>query len=182
MPPSPDNTKNRPRSAQDPKAHNDIHYPHLKYRAGVGIMLFNADGHIFVGERIDHPGQWQMPQGGIDENEDIIETALREMEEEIGTRNARFLAEMEDWVFYDLPERLIQKLWNSEFRGQKQKWLAFEFTGVDADIRLDAFSHPEFRAWKWVPIEQLLDFVVPFKRGVYEKALQHFSKYEKDRR
>jgi putative (di)nucleoside polyphosphate hydrolase len=156
---------------------NDIKYSHLGYRPGVGIMLFNRDGLVFVGERIDHPGSWQMPQGGIDEGEDIIEAALREMEEEVGTREASFLAEMDDWQYYELPERLILKLWDSKYRGQKQKWLAFRFEGTDDQIDIARHKPQEFMSWRWVAIERLLDLCVPFKRGVYEEAIRQFGRF-----
>jgi putative (di)nucleoside polyphosphate hydrolase len=145
------------------------------YRPCVGITLFNPAGLVFVGERLDNPGAWQMPQGGIDEGEDIDIAAFREMEEEIGTRSARLLGMIDDWIYYDIPAHTAQKLWNNRYRGQRQKWVAMAFTGTDADIRLDAFSHPEFRQWKWVPLAALLDYVVPFKRDVYSRVMAEFE-------
>lgn len=145
------------------------------YRPCVGIALFNPHGLVFVGERLDNPGAWQMPQGGIDEGEAIDIAAFREMEEEIGTRSARLLGMIDEWIYYDIPARTAQRLWNNRYRGQRQKWVALEFTGTDADIRLDAFSHPEFGAWKWVPLAALLDHVVPFKRDVYSRVIAEFE-------
>lgn len=144
------------------------------WRPGVGIVLLNKAGRVFVAERLDNPGAWQMPQGGIDEGEDPEVAVFREMEEEIGTRKAKILGIMEEWVYYDLPERLANKLWGGKYRGQKQKWIALEFTGDDKDIDLEAYSHPEFSAWKWVDIEDLLDYVVPFKRLVYQRVMKEF--------
>lgn len=150
------------------------------YRPCVGITLFNREGLVFVGERLDGPGAWQMPQGGIDEGEEIDIAAFREMEEEIGTRNARILGMIDEWIYYDIPPRTAQRLWNNRYRGQRQKWVALEFTGTDADIRLDAFTHPEFGQWKWVPLTTLLDYVVPFKRDVYSRVMQEFSPFARN--
>lgn len=147
------------------------------YRPCVGITLFNREGLVFVGERLDGPGAWQMPQGGIDAGEEIDVAAFREMEEEIGTRSARLLGMIDEWIYYDIPPRTAQKLWNNRYRGQRQKWVALEFTGSDADIRLDAFSHPEFGQWKWVPLTTLLDYVVPFKRDVYSRVMHEFAPF-----
>jgi putative (di)nucleoside polyphosphate hydrolase len=99
------------------------------------------------------------------------------MEEEIGTRTARLLGMIDEWIYYDIPAHTAQKLWNNRYRGQRQKWVAMEFTGSDADIRLDAFSHPEFSRWKWVPLHALLDHVVPFKRDVYTHVITAFAPF-----
>ncbi|MFN7113490.1 MAG: RNA pyrophosphohydrolase [Alphaproteobacteria bacterium] len=147
------------------------------YRPCVGIALFNPAGLVFVGERLDNRGAWQMPQGGIDAGEDIHAAAFREMEEEIGTRSARLLGVIDDWIYYDIPPHTAQKLWNNRYRGQRQKWVAMAFTGSDADIRLDAFSHPEFAQWKWVPLTALLDHAVPFKRDVYSRVMAEFEPF-----
>lgn len=144
------------------------------YRPGVGIVLFNRQGSVFVAERLDNPGAWQMPQGGIDDGEEPEIAVFREMEEEIGTRNARIVGMLDDWICYDIPERTAQRLWNGKYKGQRQKWIALEFLGSDHDIDLDAFEHPEFSRWKWVPIIQLMDDVVPFKRAVYEHVIKAF--------
>lgn len=151
------------------------------YRPGVGIVLFNPFGHIFVAERLDNPGAWQMPQGGIDEGEDLETAVFREMEEEIGTRNARILGMMEEWLHYEFPERTAAKLWNGKYRGQKQKWIALEFLGTDADINLMAHTHPEFSRWQWVALPQLLDFAVPFKRNVYAQVIDAFRHHAIER-
>ena len=148
------------------------------YRPGVGIALFNRDGCVFVAERLDNPGAWQMPQGGIDEGEEPEIAVFREMEEEIGTRNARIMGVMEEWLRYDIPSRTAKRLWRGRFRGQRQKWLALEFLGEDSDIRLDAHEHPEFRQWKWVPLKDLLNYVVSFKRDVYRRVMEEFRPHE----
>lgn len=145
------------------------------YRPGVGIVLFNADGCVFVGERLDNPGAWQMPQGGIDDGEEPEVAVFREMEEEIGTRKAQIIDMIDEWIYYDIPERTAQRLWDNRYRGQRQKWIALSFTGTDSDIRLDAFEHPEFGQWKWVPLHQLLEYAVPFKRDVYLRVIEAFA-------
>lgn len=141
------------------------------YRPCVGLAVFNARGEVFVGERIDTPGAWQMPQGGIDPGEDIQSAALRELAEEIGTDKAEILTIFPDTIRYDLPERLIQKLWNGKYRGQEQTWVALRFTGQDSDINLNAFDPPEFSAWQWVPLADTLARIVPFKRETYTKVI-----------
>ncbi|MEI8394874.1 MAG: RNA pyrophosphohydrolase [Rhodospirillaceae bacterium] len=142
----------------------------LPYRPCVGILLFNDRGLIFVARRIDTPGAWQMPQGGIDDDESPDEAALRELKEETGTENAKLVAQTKEWLRYDLPEHLIGKVWKGRWRGQTQKWFAARFTGADSDINI-ATEHPEFDAWKWAKPEQLLSMIVPFKREVYRLLL-----------
>jgi putative (di)nucleoside polyphosphate hydrolase len=152
--------------------HDDIYY-----RPGVGITLFNKQGLVFVGERLDNLGAWQLPQGGIDEGEDMELAVFREMEEEIGTRNAKILGMIEEWIYYDIPPATARKLWDNKYRGQRQKWIALEFLGDDSDIKLDAFSHPEFGRWQWVPLHELLTYAVPFKRDVYQRVMESFACY-----
>lgn len=144
------------------------------YRPGVGIVLLNSQGFVFVAERLDNPGAWQMPQGGIDEGEEPEIAVFREMEEEIGTRDARIVGSLNDWIYYDIPDRTAQRLWDGKYKGQRQKWIALEFLGADHDIDLEAFEHPEFSRWKWVPITHVLDDIVPFKRAVYDHVLKAF--------
>jgi putative (di)nucleoside polyphosphate hydrolase len=140
------------------------------YRAAVGIMLLNHAGHVFVGQRIDTPGAWQMPQGGIEKGENPRAAARRELKEETGIDHAEFLAESRDWLRYELPVELRGKVWGGRYRGQRQKWFAMRFTGSDEQIDL-ATDHPEFDAWKWVPAERLPDLIVPFKRQLYIDVL-----------
>ena len=147
----------------------------LPYRRGVGVMLLNRDGRVLVARRIDTPGEaWQMPQGGIDPGETPRQAALRELREEIGTDKVAFLAESRGWLRYDLPPDLIPRLWGGRYRGQEQKWFALRFLGRDEDIRLDT-DRPEFRAWKWVPVEALPGLIVPFKRRLYEQVMAEFA-------
>jgi putative (di)nucleoside polyphosphate hydrolase len=146
----------------------------LPYRPCVGIVLFNQAGQVFVAQRIDNPGPaWQMPQGGIDDGEDPITAAWREMEEEIGTAKAKLLAESRDWLTYDLPADLIPNIWKGRFRGQRQKWFAFRFDGRDKDIKIDT-KHAEFSAWKWVDFAKVPDLIVPFKRDLYQEIVAEF--------
>jgi putative (di)nucleoside polyphosphate hydrolase len=151
------------------------------YRPGVGIVLFNKDGGVLIAERLDNPGAWQMPQGGIDEGEAPETAVFREMEEEIGTRNAKILGMMEDWICYDFPSSLSKKLWNGQYTGQRQKWIALRFLGQDSEIKLDTHTDPEFGQWKWVPLNDLLQYVVPFKRAVYERVIQEFAHYSQSK-
>ena len=148
--------------------------PEKAYRRGVGIMLLGRGNCIFVGERIDTPGAWQMPQGGIDEGEEPRDAALRELEEEVGTAKADIVAETRDWLTYELPGDLHLQAWGGRYRGQMQKWFAMRFRGKDEDIRLDAHQ-PEFRAWRWVMRDELLARIVPFKRKLYEEILAEFA-------
>lgn len=151
-----------------------VDYSNLPYRACAGIMVLNADSQIFVGERIDTPGAWQMPQGGIDPGEDAEAAALRELEEEIGTRNVDVLAQSKDWLSYDLPDHLMGKVWGGRYRGQSQKWFVVRFLGRDDEINIDT-AHPEFRLWKWTGAETLPSVIVPFKRELYEDVLREFA-------
>jgi putative (di)nucleoside polyphosphate hydrolase len=144
------------------------------YRRGVGIMLLDGQGRIWVGRRIDTPGAWQMPQGGIDKDETPRVAAIRELHEEVGTDKAEILAETKDWLTYELPGDLHLQAWGGRYRGQKQKWFAMHFLGKDSDIRLD-LHEPEFDAWKWTTREELLTAIVPFKRKLYEDALAEFA-------
>ena len=133
------------------------------YRPCVGIALFNEDGNVFVGERIDTPGAWQMPQGGIDEGESLEQAALRELLEETGTNKAKILRIADQKTNYTLPDHLIGKLWNGKYRGQEQSWVAMRFTGSDSDITLYHTVHPEFSKWQWMDLHKVLDVIVPFK-------------------
>ena len=150
----------------------------LPYRPCVGVMLVNADGLAFVGKRIDNRegDWWQMPQGGIDDGEDLHAAALRELWEETGVASAHvtLLAQTSEELLYDLPENLMGKLWGGKYRGQRQHWLLARFSGSDADIRLDAHDPPEFCEWQWVDPKLLPDLIVPFKKRVYRAVLEEF--------
>lgn len=144
------------------------------YRPGVGVMLLNRDNQVFVGQRIDQVAEaWQMPQGGIDPGETPLVAALRELKEEIGTDKAVLLAESRDWICYDLPPALADRIWKGRYRGQRQKWFALRFTGGDEDVNLDT-DHPEFRDWRWVAYDELADLIVPFKRDAYRRLIEEF--------
>jgi putative (di)nucleoside polyphosphate hydrolase len=147
----------------------------LPYRPGVGVMLLDRAGRVFVAQRIDTPSDaWQMPQGGIDEGESPRQAALRELREEVGTAKAEIIAEARDWVRYDFPAELVPKLWGGRFRGQEQKWFALRFLGTDADIDI-ATEEPEFRAWRWADPAELPDLIVPFKRRMYQDLVAEFG-------
>ena len=150
-------------------------YEERPYRPGVGIMLLNKASEVLVGQRIDNPADaWQMPQGGIDEGEDPLVAAWREMKEEIGTDKAELLAESRGWLNYDLPPALADRIWKGRYRGQRQKWFAFRFAGSDRDIQIDT-PHPEFRSWKWAAMRELPGMIVPFKRKLYADLLLEFA-------
>jgi putative (di)nucleoside polyphosphate hydrolase len=147
----------------------------LPYRPGVGVMLVNHAGLVFVGQRYDSVVEaWQMPQGGIDKGEDPYAAALRELHEETGVRPnlTDLIAETPDWLTYDLPDELRGRIWGGKYRGQRQKWFALRFTGVDSDIDLNAHGDPEFKAWKWASLETLADLIVPFKRDLYAALVE----------
>ncbi|HWT99136.1 MAG TPA: RNA pyrophosphohydrolase [Terriglobales bacterium] len=147
----------------------------LPYRPCVGITLFRPDGKVFVAQRIDNPGPaWQMPQGGIDDDEDPLKAAWREMKEEIGTNKAELVGESRGWLDYDLPHDLVPKIWKGRFRGQRQKWFAFRFEGTDKDIDI-ATKHAEFSAWQWVDFVTVPDLIVPFKRDLYRQVVAEFQ-------
>lgn len=147
----------------------------LPYRPCVGIALFNDDNHVFVGERIDNPGAWQMPQGGIDEGETIEEAFFREMEEEIGSTLAEIIKVHDTPLRYDLPPHLLGKLWNGKYCGQEQIWIAARYMGLDSDINIHAHRQPEFQAWQWSPMDEILDLIVPFKRNTYKEVIAAFQ-------
>lgn len=150
----------------------------LGYRPCVGIMLVNSAGKVFVGRRIDNRegDWWQMPQGGVDEGEELEGAVLRELGEETGLAPDKvvLLKRMNDDIAYDLPDELQGKLWGGRYRGQRQTWFLARFTGADEDIRLDAHQPAEFDAWQWIDPEQLPEMIVPFKKRVYRAVLEEF--------
>jgi putative (di)nucleoside polyphosphate hydrolase len=148
--------------------------PHPNYRPCVGLMLINPDGGIFVGKRIDVPGDhWQMPQGGIDSGETPEQAALRELAEEIGTDKAEIIGVTEGWLRYDLPKNIAGKVWRGRYRGQSQRWFALRYTGTDDDIDLNAHK-PEFTEWRWAAIDTLVEGIIPFKRDIYRAVVDEF--------
>ena len=146
------------------------------YRRCVGMMILNDKNEILVGKRLDHPsGYWQMPQGGIDKNENPEKAVWREMMEEIGTNNAKLIKESSQWIQYNIPSDTLKTLpWGEKYIGQTQKWFAFEFNGKDNEINIGT-ENPEFSEWKWVKINTIVDNIVPFKRDVYSKILKEFK-------
>ena len=152
-----------------------------EYRRGVGMMLLNAQGKVFVGARIDNPEDaWQMPQGGIDADEKPWPAALRELEEETGIMPylVELIAECPERLRYDLPEEWRPRLWGGKWKGQLQHWFLTRFLGSDSDINIET-DHPEFRSWKWAEPEELSDLIVPFKRNLYRQLLEHFAPHFK---
>ena len=155
----------------------------LPYRPNVGVVLFDRRGQIFVARRADlpnaegAPGGWQLPQGGIDADEDPATAVFREMEEEIGTARATIMGEHDEWLTYDLPPELLGKALGGRFRGQRQRWFALRFTGEDADIRLDLDPDPEFDAWRWAPLAELPGLAVGFKAPIYATLARSFARF-----
>jgi putative (di)nucleoside polyphosphate hydrolase len=150
-----------------------------KYRRGVGVMLLNREGKVFVGARIDNTDEaWQMPQGGMDAGEEPWATALREVEEETGIppHLVERIASCPERLKYDLPEELRGKLWGGKWAGQDQDWYLARFLGRDSEINI-ATEHPEFREWKWIEPQQLPELIVPFKRDLYRRLLSEFADY-----
>ena len=144
------------------------------YRPCVGVMLIDAWGRVFTGERLDRPGAWQMPQGGMESGETAETAARRELEEETGIRSVSCLAVAGDWKTYDLPDDLVGRLWGGRYVGQAQIWTLFLFTGAETEIDL-ATEEPEFGDWKWSPLPDLVREIVPFKREVYAAVVREFG-------
>ena len=141
----------------------------LPLRSGVGIIVLNKDNKVFVAKRIDNPKNfWQMPQGGVDEGEDFLQAAYRELEEETSIKNVKLIKELDGTITYELPDRLLGIIWKGRYRGQKQKWFLMRFTGDEQEININT-ENPEFLDWKWVTLNQITELVVDFKLHVYEE-------------
>ena len=148
----------------------------LPLRDGVGIVVLNSKNKVFVAKRIDNPKNfWQMPQGGKDGSENYFEAAIRELQEETSIKNVTLIKEIDDFITYLLPNHLLGIIWRGKFKGQKQKWFIMKFNGSDDEINVNT-PKPEFLAWKWVEIDQLIDVVVDFKRDVYKKVTSEIKK------
>ena len=147
----------------------------LPLRIGVGIILLNNKNNIFVGKRIDNPEKyWQMPQGGVEKNENLFQAAQRELEEETSIKSIELIKEMEEWLTYDLPNNLLGKIWKGKYRGQKQKWFIIRFVGKDEEINVKT-KNPEFIDWKWINSSELTNVVVKFKLNIYKKIKKELS-------
>jgi len=147
----------------------------LPLRIGVGIILLNNKNQIFVGKRIDNPKNfWQMPQGGVENNENFLHAAKRELEEETSIKSIELIKELDGWFKYDLPKNLLGKIWKGKYRGQKQKWFIMKFTGKTEEININT-TNPEFLSWKWIQSSQLPDVAVDFKVQIYKKLKKNLS-------
>ena len=151
-------------------------FRNLPLRSGVGIVVLNKENKVFVAKRIDNPKNfWQMPQGGIDNGEDFLTAAYRELEEETSIKNVKLIRELDGMITYELPERLLGIIWKGKYRGQKQKWFLMRFTGEDKEININT-HHPEFLDWKWIELDQLTKVVVDFKLHVYKEVQEKVQK------
>ena len=151
-------------------------FKHLPLRSGVGIVLLNNQNKVFVAKRIDNPKNfWQMPQGGIDEGEDPLKAAFRELKEETSIKNAELIKELDGTITYELPDRLLGIIWKGKYRGQKQKWFLMRFIGKDSEININT-SNPEFLDWKWIELDLITDVVVDFKLHVYKELQEKVKK------
>ena len=147
----------------------------LPLRIGVGIILLNNENKVFVGKRIDNPkNSWQMPQGGVDQNESFLKAAKRELEEETGVKSVELIKELDGWFKYDLPKYLLGKLWKGKYRGQKQKWFVMKFLGKSDEINVKT-KNPEFLDWKWIKLSKLTDIAVHFKANIYNKIKKELT-------
>ena len=151
-------------------------YKNLPLRSGVGIVVLNKDNKIFVAKRIDNPkNYWQMPQGGVDEGEDFLSAAFRELEEETSIKNVKLIKEIDEMISYELPKNLLGIIWKGKFRGQKQKWFLMRYLGKDEDINIKT-KNPEFLDWKWIELDEITNVVVDFKLHVYKILKEKIKK------
>ena len=147
----------------------------LPLRLGVGIVLLNSDNKVFVGKRIDNPVNfWQLPQGGVNKNEDLLYAANRELKEETSVVSVKLIKEIDSWLTYDLPDNLLGKIWKGKYRGQKQKWFIMRFVGKEDEINIKT-KNAEFKSWKWININQLINVVVSFKLNIYKSIVKELN-------
>jgi len=147
----------------------------LPLRLGVGIVLLNSDNKVFVGKRIDNSVNfWQMPQGGVDDNENLLYAANRELKEETGVKSTKLIKEIDNWLIYELPKNLLGKIWKGKYRGQKQKWFIMRFVGDEEEINIKT-KNAEFKEWKWIDVNQLLNVVIDFKLDVYKSIVKELN-------
>ena len=151
-------------------------FKHLPLRNGVGIVVLNKNNKVFVAKRIDNPKNfWQMPQGGVDEGEDFLKAAYRELEEETSIKNVKLIQEIDGLTSYELPEHLLGIIWKGKYKGQKQKWFLMKFTGDEKEIDIKT-KNPEFLDWKWIDLDQITEVVVDFKLHVYKELQEKVRK------
>jgi len=147
----------------------------LPLRLGVGVVLLNSNNKVFVGKRIDNPVNfWQMPQGGVNDNENLLYAANRELKEETGVKSTKLIKEIDNWLTYELPKNLLGKIWKGKYRGQKQKWFIMRFVGNEEEINIKT-KNAEFKEWKWIDINQLINVVVSFKLNVYKSIVKELN-------
>ena len=171
--------KERIKALECSSGDNPEHFS-LPYRRGVGLMVINKEKNVFVGQRIDTKNDtWQMPQGGIKEDETVYEAGVRELKEETNMVDVQIIAETKNWLYYDLPEFLIGKLWEGQYRGQKQKWLLMYFFGNDSTIDVKT-SSAEFQKWQWLDLSEIPEIVIPFKKHLYSSVVKEFHGIIKD--
>ncbi len=148
----------------------------LPLRRGVGVVVLNKENKVFVAKRIDNPKNfWQMPQGGVDDGEDFLNAAYRELEEETSIKNVKLISELEGFITYNLPDRLLGIIWKGKYKGQKQKWFLMRYLGKDDEINIKT-KKPEFLAWKWVDLKEITKLVVDFKLHVYKEVQMKVEK------
>ena len=151
-------------------------FRNLPLRSGVGIVVLNKENKVFVAKRIDNPKNfWQMPQGGVDENEDFLKAAYRELEEETSIKNVELIKELDDTITYELPDHLLGVIWKGKYKGQKQKWFLMRFIGNEKEIDIKT-KNPEFLDWKWIEVDMITDVVVDFKLHVYKELKEKIKK------
>ena len=151
-------------------------FRNLPLRSGVGIVLLNKDNKIFVAKRIDNPENfWQMPQGGVDQGEDFLSAAYRELEEETSIKKVEIIEELDGFITYHLPNRLLGIIWKGKYKGQKQKWFLMRYLGEDGEINIKT-KKPEFLDWKWVDLDEITKIVVKFKLHVYQEIQKKVQK------
>ena len=154
----------------------DKKYSNVPLRKGVGVVLLNSNNQIFVAKRIDNPKDfWQMPQGGVNKDEDFLKAAYRELEEETSIKSVELIKELEGNIVYELPERLLGIIWNGKYKGQKQKWFLMKFVGREKEINIKT-KNPEFLDWKWIDLNQITEVVVDFKLHVYKEIQDKVKK------
>ena len=148
----------------------------LPYRSGVGIVVLNKNNKVFVARRIDNPKNfWQMPQGGVDKNEDFLTAAFRELDEETSIKSVDLIKELDGFITYNLPDHLLGIIWKGKYKGQTQKWFVMRFIGEDSEININT-KHPEFLEWKWVELSEITKLVVNFKLDLYQKVQRKVEK------